>query len=312
MLNRHSLSNSAFHASDGRSSLHLPRVVGPALDLFRISLSLCAAMTLLFTPGSKLVPERMIGEVPNPAFEGTTKLSLFYLLSDYPEAARILGICFCMLAIWGIAGVVGIVGVTWIYFSLHNTGIVPDGGDQIGLNASLICTMLIVAKILQRSAGRRFSVGHYMAYYSFLLLKIQVSFLYINASVAKIRVDNWMNGTEVFYDLVSPFFGLTGLRESVISPLLELPFLVFMVTWGTIAFELFIGISVFASSKWKAVAIVMVLILHGGIAILMGITSFSLVITTVALYALLPFREVGKDISDVYTWFALSFKSVRL
>lgn len=73
-----------------------------------------------------------------------------------------------------------------------------------------------------------------------------------------------------------------------------------------------VGISVVASSKWKAVAIVMVLILHGGFAILMGITSFSLVITTVALYALLPFREVGKDISDVYTWVALSLKSVRL
>lgn len=312
MLNRQSLPNSTLHASDGRSTFRLPRVVGPALDLFRIGLSLCAALTLLFTPGSKLVPERIIGEVPNPAFEGLTKLSLFYVLSDNPEAARILGICSCILAIWGVAGGVGIVGVTWIYFSLHNTGIVPDGGDQIGLNASLICTILIVAKNLQRSPGRRFNVGYYLAFYSFFLLKVQVAFLYINASVAKIRVDNWVNGTEVFYDLVSPFFGLTGLREEIISPLLEFPFLVFIVTWGTIAFELFIGISVFASSKWKAVAIVMVLILHGGIAILMGITSFSLVITTVALYALLPIKEVGKDISDVYTWFTLSLKSVRL
>lgn len=109
-----------------KSKVFLPNVIGPSLSVFRSGLAACAGATLLFTPGDKLVPPRFIGEVPNPVFEGINKLSLFFILSDHPEAARVIGLILCLASILGASSI----GVAWIFYSLHNTAITPDGGGS--------------------------------------------------------------------------------------------------------------------------------------------------------------------------------------
>ena len=288
-----------------KSKVFLPNVIGPSFSVFRSGLAACAGATLLFTPGDKLVPPRFIGEVPNPVFEGINKLSLFFILSDHPEAARVIGLILCLASILGASSI----GVAWVFYSLHNTAITPDGGDQIGLIASIFCLTLGLARwIIKQFPTRR--LGYLLAFYSFLLFKVQVAFVYANAAIAKIRVDNWANGTEVYYDLISPFFGLTGLRQILFAPILASPAFITFLTWGTIAVELYIAAATFASDKWKSTAILAAVFLHGGIALFMGITSFSLTMLTVVIFALLPMKIVGRKLSDIHDWFKLSIKSI--
>lgn len=290
-----------------RHLVTIPDVHGPAMSIFRIGLACCALLTLLCTPGSKLIPTKYVGIAPNVIYDGINKASLFYIFADTPELGRVVGILLCALSLTGVTSI----GVLWVFFSLHNTGITPDGGDQIGLIASLFCVVFGLSSWLVKTYPAR-RAGYLIGYYALFGFKLQIAFLYINASIAKIRVDNWVNGTEVYYDVISPFFGLTGLRKELLLSVLDHPLILVLLTWGTMAVELFIGIAVFASDRWKAIALVAVLLLHGGIALFLGIVSFSLTMITSAIFCLIPTPLIGKETSEIHEWYKNSLPRLRL
>lgn len=285
----------------------IPNVHGTALTVLRMGLATSALLTLLCTPGSKLIPTRNIGETPNAVYTGINKLSLFYLFADHAELGRVIGILLCSLSLLGFSSL----GVFWVFFSLHNTVFTPDGGDQIGLIASIFCLLFGLSRWIlnQRPESK---VGVLLGFYTLFGFKLQIAFVYFNASLAKIRVDNWVNGTEVYYDVISPYFGLAGFRKELLLPLVDQPHILFFLTWGTMAVELFIGIAIFANNQWRALAILAVLLLHGGIAIFLGIISFSLTMITVATFALIPSHIIGKETSQIYEWFRDSLPRFRL
>lgn len=275
--------------------------VGKIYFIFTGWLALCAFLTLIATSPEKLVPSPTFFEVAShTSGPDYFSLSYFYYFASNPILAVISGCLFCIFSVIGPCRQIAFMGVAATYYALHHSAIVPDGGDQIGLNMSLFCCFMAFGNYLLSTKNAIFqNIGHFIAFYSFVLMKLQMSFLYINAAIAKIRVDNWINGSEVYYSLLSPYFGVTGIRAWLAHPILESNLAILFLTWGTIAIELFIGIAIFSTRKAKLAGSVFVVLLHGSIAFFMGITSFSLIMAGCAIVALVPISLFGKDLSDV-------------
>jgi predicted DCC family thiol-disulfide oxidoreductase YuxK len=118
--------------------------------------------------------------------------------------------------------------------------------------------------------------------------RVQVAFLYLQASVLKSKVEEWANGTAMYYWLLHPSFGVPNWLRVVARVVVTVPVGVALLTWGVVALEFFLAIGLFLPSRARRYLLFAGLGLHTGIALLMGLTSFSLTMAAALLLLLHP------------------------
>lgn len=266
--------------------------------LARSVLALGTLLTLLFNPATNLF-RPAAGIADYPVCAGVSKLSIFCIFAPYLEVARWLSIIILLVVVSGWRPRYTGIFHWWVVFSLQVSAIVIDGGDQV---ASILALLLIPVTLTDSrkwhwqttsiSTGDNKSTFQILSILftlsAFVAIRLQVSIIYFHAAVGKFAVEEWLDGTILYYWMNDPSFGLPAWLQFTL-PVYSTR-LVVIFTWGTLLLEtlLFMGL-VMPKKYWKLLLIAGI-IFHAGIALTMGLISFGLAMTCALILYLRPFE----------------------
>lgn len=178
----------------------------------------------------------------------------------------------------------------WISFSLFNRMLYPEGGDRI----SVIITLLLIPILLfdnrknhwinEVSTKKELSFSeqciNIFNHFIYTTLRFQICIIYLISGISKpFLEETWIQGTAIYYYLSSPIFGYSNWQSGIIELLLNNPYLLLMITWGTILFEVSIAFCLVASKKYYKYFLIGGITLHFLIFLVQGLSTFFLVMT---------------------------------
>lgn len=181
----------------------------------------------------------------------------------------------------------------WVTFSFQVAASIPDGGDQIASN--LLLLIIPVALLDNRTwhwqaplpdavpANQSILANQSMAtlqksliaWSALFAIRLQVAGVYLHASVAKLGVAEWVDGSALYYWLTDAEFGAPRWTHSWLGAVLQLPVGVQMLTWGSIAIEFALFLGIIACRPVRPYLLAAGISLHAAIGLLMGLPSFS-------------------------------------
>lgn len=262
------------------------------LGLARTLLALGTLGTLLATTPQTLMAPLADGTIP-PTCSDLTKWGLWCAVTaGKGELARWLSIAALLLVASGwrprFTGVLH----WYIAWSLMANASILDGGDQV----TTVLTLLLVPVTLtdprrwhwQAMPKGEPGIGRVIGYTGMVLIQIQVAVIYFHASIAKLGVREWADGTAMFYWLRHPTFGADGWTRPVAEFITGSPVGVAALTWASIVLEFALAVALLLRPPLRRVLLVAGITFHGLIALTMGLISFSTAMTAALLLYLLP------------------------
>jgi antimicrobial peptide system SdpB family protein len=133
-------------------------------------------------------------------------------------------------------------------------------------------------------------------YIIYLLLSLQVSFIYLQAAFSKFYVPEWQNGTAFYYWVYHNTFGSILVEFSFFNFFLGAPIVVLLMTWGAILIELTLAYSLFFSKISKIYAFYLGCVFHLFIMFFLGLGSFSITMMACLVMYCLPQKISINDI----------------
>lgn len=262
------------------------------LGLARTVLALSTLGTLLATSPASLMAPLADGTVP-PTCSDLTRVGLWCVVTaGKGELARWLSVAVLLLVASGwrprFTGVLH----WYVAFSLMANVSILDGGDQV----TTVLTLLLVPVTLtdprrwhwQSWPSNGVGIGRVIGYTGMVLIQIQVAVIYLHASIAKLGVREWADGTAMFYWLRHPTFGATGWVGSLAEFITDSPVGVAVMTWSSIVLEFALAVALLLRPPLRRYLLAAGIAFHGLIAITMGLISFSTAMTAALLLYLLP------------------------
>jgi antimicrobial peptide system SdpB family protein len=263
------------------------------LGLARTVLALGTLATLLAT-GPDVLMSPLAGGIRPPLCTGPGAISVWCVTpTGHPEVARWLSVAVLAVVASGWRPMLTVVPHWWVAWSFAASTSVQDGGDQI----TAILTLLLIPiglTDLRRSHWQRserpagVTVARVVAYAALLLIHLQVAGLYFQASVSKLSVAEWGDGTATFYWFQHTVFGAPAYLHPVTSIVGGSPLLVSLTTYASLVVEFALGIAIFFSQRTKSILLVLGLLFHDMIALTMGLISFDAAMSAALLLYLLP------------------------
>lgn len=267
--------------------------------LARTLVALGTLGTLAFSdPHSIFLPA--VGVSMYPVCVGATHASLFCVAGpDNLHAAR-----------WAAVAVLAVVasgwrprwtGVLhwWISWSLIASGLLVDGGDQV---AAILALLMVPVTLSDRrrwhwqapaAAAPSTTAGFAVrlaAWSCFSVIRLQVAFIYFQAAVGKMAVEEWRDGTAFYYWAGDPWFGMPAYL-SWLAPALSSTVVVASITWGAMALETFLFTGLVMERRYRPVLLAVGVLFHGAIAVVHGLLSFVLVMWGALLLFLWPIER---------------------
>src|SRR5262249_706733 len=129
------------------------------------------------------------------------------------------------------------------------------------------------------------------AHITLLLIRLQVAGIYLHASMAKTGVEEWADGTAMYYWLLNSDLGAPLWLRPPIRLVLLNSLVVAVTTWGVILFELLLGCGLILSKGMRRYLLFAGVTFHAGIAVIMGLFSFSTAMCGALLLFLRPTDE---------------------
>lgn len=260
-------------------------VAGPApwsnvMGLARTLLALGTAGTLFFSHSTSLF--RPGAKTPDfPQCLGMREVSLFCQVPpDALEVARWVGVVLLLVVASGwrprLTGLVH----WWVTFSFSTAALVTDGGDQV----ATVLTFLLVPMTLtdprrwhweappQRPAHED-ELRRLVARSSGVAVRVQMAGLYLHASIGKLKVTEWVDGTALYYWLTDGFLGVPPWLQQALMPVLVRPS-VTLLTWGVLAFEFLLFMALTLGRPVQRVLLPLAVLFHATIAVTYGLSSF--------------------------------------
>ncbi|MGI8950155.1 MAG: sporulation-delaying protein SdpB family protein [Chitinophagaceae bacterium] len=241
------------------------------------------------------------------------KINIFYLFGyENISIAKIVCVIILLFIISGFFPQITGLLHWWVTYSFFNSAIIVDGGDQI---ASVITLLLIPITLLDSRINHwRFKqsknvIKNYTAILFIFLIQIQMCILYFNSAIAKFTVEEWTNGTAIYYWLLNNTFGVSNYLRKIIFPIITNAYGVQFLTWGTIAFEILLFASLFFNPKNKIKMLKAGLLFHFFIFIFLGLGSFFFSMAGGLILYLYPFDNWIK-INFVFKKFFYGNRSV--
>ncbi len=267
--------------------------------LARTILALSTAMTLLangtgvlFRPGS--------GQMEYPKCSGSGAIGIFCLVPQSSiEWVRWLAILGLLVVASGYRPRFTGILHWWLSLSLNLNAIVLDGGDAV----TAVLTLLLVPLTL---ADRRKwhwddddaptgttvdDARRILARTTVLLIRVQVAGIYFHAAAAKFGVDEWSDGTALYYFFGSSFVGPSGVVAGLLKPLLANGTTLALMTWSVIVFEFALAAALVMEKRFRGWFLVAGIAFHVAIAVIHGITSFACAMTAALILYLRPFER---------------------
>lgn len=266
--------------------------------LARTLLALGTLTTLAFSHSTSIFAPAVGMENP-PACGGVTTWGLFCQMPAYLEVARwiAVGILLVVASGWRprFTGLLH----WWVSFSLFTSGVLVDGGDQI----TMVLTLLLLPVTLTDSrkwhwqptpevaAGSTSIYKQLLALSAFLAIRLQVAGVYFHASVGKFKVEEWANGTAMYYWLTDPSFGVPDWLAPVMMPILTNGVTVVLLTWSVLVLEVMLFMALTMPKRHWHKMLIAGLFFHSGIAVFQGLTSFALAMFAALILFLRPVEQ---------------------
>lgn len=165
----------------------------------------------------------------------------------------------------------------------------PDGGESVAVFTSLFLILILAPDSRAFGWSRFNATGNInlraIGYVGSLLLCLQIAGIYFESGLSKIAVEQWADGTAMYYIVRDPMFGTAGIVGGILRYVTDIPIGSAALTWGTIVLECCIATAFLCVASVKRYGLVVVILLHTGIAVAMGLWSFALVMIATAMVA---------------------------
>lgn len=256
----------------------------------RSTLAFASFMTLLANPAPAWMSQH-----PGPVAGAIRLFGLFDLFGPAGiDRARLTGMLVLLVVASGWRPRLTAIPHWWVTASMAHSCLVPDGGDILSANLTLLLIPLALTD------KRRFhwqasselaeegSLRLFLARTAGAALRVQVAIVYLHAAVGKMNITEWINGTAMYYWLLHPAFGPGSLLKDILLAVLVHPFAVLTLTWSVILLELFLFGALFMTGAWRYRLWPVAVGFHLLIFVIHGLASFSLIMMAAATLYLVP------------------------
>jgi hypothetical protein len=131
------------------------------------------------------------------------------------------------------------------------------------------------------------------AFLGMTLIKVQVSWLYLQSGISKLGQTVWLDGTAMYYWTRNGTFGAPTWSRDIVYRLTAQPIFGAGMTWGPIVIEIAEGISLFLHYRLRLAILCAGITLHLFIGLIIGLWSFSIVMWGCLLFLLIPFGQLA-------------------
>lgn len=261
-------------------------VYGLARSLF----ALCTSITLLFNSQFNLFSAISFSEKQAEPYSG---LNLFLIFQyDGLIWAKIIALLILTAVISGYYPRYTGVLHWWVTFSYFNATNVADGGDQVASNVTFFLIFITLMDSRRNHWDKPEKSNPYKNFTASLLYKIiaiQVAALYFHSAVHKLyNVEEWVDGSAIYYWFDNAIFGLNSFTKSIIDPIIDIPVLLFIINWGVILFELVLFCAILSNDRRRKRLFFPAILFHLSIAVLFGLISFFISMSACLLLYLYP------------------------
>lgn len=264
----------------------------------RSILALGTLLTLLFNPIGNLMHRYTDNTVINPLLIDITsinKLNFFILFGfEYVGLMKVIAVFILAAVISGYFIRITSVLHWWVALSFLYFSSIVDGGDHI---AAILTFLLLPIGLTDRRKNHWKLIAPYEsvmtipAIFSVWLIRLQVAVIYFHASVGKLSVPEWENGTSVYYWINHSVFGMPIAISGFINSILSNPVAMALTTYGVLLLEILLFMGLVASVKYRKRMLVAGLLFHFMIIIFHGIFSFYFSIAAALILFLYPTYE---------------------
>ncbi|CAM4099348.1 sporulation-delaying protein SdpB family protein [Corynebacterium belfantii] len=205
------------------------------------------------------------------------------------EAGRWIAVLTFLLVVFGAFPALTAIPFAYAAWSLQATLAIPEGGDQLASNLAIIMMPIgLLDWRWNQWMKRGISFDRFMQWPQFgsgvrftglIVIWIQMSIVYFFAAVEKLAVDEWLEGTAIYYWASDPNFGAVGIRQQIFSLFTNSPWFVVLITWGTLLLEFMLAFGWLSQGRTKRGLMIAGIIFHLGIALIMGLVSFSIIMS---------------------------------
>lgn len=179
----------------------------------------------------------------------------------------------------------------WITFSVLASA-TRDGGEQVAALFALLTIPWTVGDTRtwhwQSVTGTPSPRAAFIAHTSRTLLRVQVMVVYLHSAVTKLEVDQWLNGTAFYYWVHDPIVGAPPTLSPVVFPLVSNQYVLAVLTYGAIVAEFVLVAALVAPTRRRWSLYWVGLTFHVGVALVLGIFSFSLAMIAALIVYLRP------------------------
>lgn len=272
------------------------------VQLGRSLIALAQIITLVLTkPSNLLAPQ--VGVPPFPHCEKGVQVVSIYCMPGVDS--RCASILMLVILVWVVSGFFPRYSCFFHWWASLSMGIswsLPDGGEAIARIATLLLIPICLSHPSLNGWTRRpFTKDNkksiIIAYVFIWSLRIEMAYIYADASISKFAVAEWVDGSAMYYIARGSMFGVYGPLSSLLLEITSNPVGVISLTWGALIIELVIGALILFSDKevCRSSAIILDMLFHLGIGTLMGIWSFSIIMIGSVIVACTGFTSPDPD-----------------
>lgn len=193
----------------------------------------------------------------------------------------------------------------WVAASLQWSATLLDGGDQVAMNLTLLLVpvTLLDGRIWHwdppaGSVATRVGLAkRLVALTAFAAIRVQVMLIYYTAGVAKYSVEEWADGTALYYWLRHPVFGASAAVRPIVESVILSPVLLPLATWGVLVLEGLLAAALFIHPRHRPKLFWFAALFHLGIALLHGILTFAIAMEAALILYLLPVSRTLEELT---------------
>lgn len=261
------------------------------LGLVRSLLALSTLLTLIFNDST------LIFSSPTSTYlctSGIKEISIYCIFDGVSFSfARIASILILILVIIGIYPRITGILHWWVSFSFFISTPYVDGGDQI---VSILTFMLIPITILDNRKSHwtrksSNSLKNLTTNFILKIIRIQICIVYLHAAIEKLKINEWIDGTVIYYWFTHNTFGVNLSLRPTIMPIIENNWIVFSIAWFTLILELSLFAGICAPQKIRSILFPIGITFHSLIFVVHGLGSFGIAMIAALLLYLYPIHK---------------------
>lgn len=284
--------------------------ISPLTDVYSLARSFIALSTfssLLFNNSGDIF-KSAVGIEQVPICTEDASYSFFCIFNNYLpfEYTVYIALIFLLLVIIGFYPRYLCIPHYWIAVSYTGSATLLDGGDQVNTVLSLL--LIPICLLDSRKWGYKIKkndininqIKNIFLWITFSVITLQVAIIYLNASIEKLKVSEWSNGTALYYYLTTPILGIPKYLEPLMLPLLTNPYFIVIMTYGTLIFEFLLFCSLFMNQSTKYIYFILGITFHFTIIIMLGLPTFFFSMVGALVLLLLPKKYTLRQIIKQY------------